>query len=129
MESQTKAVWKDVYRAMRAGNSRGDFFPSMSREQRRAALANRIRQRQLPGRKVAVYVWQRDCDMAEWDQVIYIPASVVAFLSLEAHILDSAEGPVSMTVMGRKWLERFEPSCRDRVAEAWENGNRAPFLV
>lgn len=77
--------------------------------------------------KIAVVVWQRDCDMTEWTQLHRIPATVDAYQELEKDIYESAEGPVSFQLINEDDAKDFAPSSRDRILEAFENGSN--YLV
>lgn len=77
---------------------------------------------------IHVIKWERDCDCAEW-------TSSHKFKSREEFekFCDSryanAEGPVSISVVSKKQYKQFVPEERDRVLEAFENGNVAPYSV
>lgn len=79
--------------------------------------------------KVAVYDWGRDCDMCESDRVTWIDATLEAYREFEQRVYDNAEGPVSCYPISPESAAEFEPSFRDRIAEAWDNGNTTPFSV
>tara|TARA_R110000787_G_C13324110_1_gene436730 strand:- start:45 stop:425 length:381 start_codon:yes stop_codon:yes gene_type:complete len=73
--------------------------------------------------KVAVYSWGRDCDMCESDGVTLLPAHLMAYTRYENEVYDNAEGPTSVYPISMDEAADFEPSFRDRIAEAWDNGN------
>lgn len=124
---------KEQYLKMRVQlrkHSIGGFCrPVTTREQKREKLAALMKSRRLPDGKVAVFIWQRDCDMCEWTTVRYIPCSPMAYEKLEDSTHDYAEGPVSMHIMRPEDAAEFKPECRDRIAEAWDNGNTSAYYV
>ena len=73
-------------------------------------------------RIVLVYVWSRDCDMCESDSVRAIPATLRAFNALLDDELSNREGPVSVYPISYDEALKFSPTIRDRVLEAYENG-------
>ena len=91
-------------------------------------------------------IWSRDCDLCESTDVYDYhhkksdlekgrdPTKVVACRMLERvdQVCFNAEGPVSYWIMSRAQLEdwldgRKDP--RDRIAEAFENGNGTSVVV
>lgn len=75
------------------------------------------------GKQMQVYIWQRDCDCAEWSQTVQIKNTYEAYIKLMDETYAGAEGPVSMHVMTPMEYLQFKPSSRDRIMEAFENGN------
>lgn len=74
--------------------------------------------------KIGVLIWSRDCDMVE-GHVAWI-AEVDTAAKLDAWIerrLESAEGPMSFTLVSVREAEDFLPSSRDRALEAFEDGH------
>jgi len=69
-----------------------------------------------------IETWSRDCDMCE-------STSVARYTSMKEYdeAMDAvegwAEGPVSFTHISKEDADKFEPHTRDRVMEAYENGN------
>lgn len=81
------------------------------------------------GDKVYVHVFERDCDMVESTTVRQIEASFSAYDKLCEQLHENAEGPVSVSVISEKEAENFVPTTRDRIAEAWDNGNLTAHIV
>lgn len=74
-----------------------------------------------------IYVWQRDCDCCEWDEVHLIHGTFDNFLRTFDRIAEGAEGPFSVYPISRKEAEAFQQTTRDRVLEAFEDGH--PWCV
>jgi len=92
---------------------------------------------------IYLYHWSRDCDCVEGSHVSKHhrkdPEGEGAGLRADEYIelliarsKGEAEGPASCHLISEKryneLLESPEP-VRDRIAEAWDNGNRSPFSV
>ena len=91
-------------------------------------------------------IWSRDCDLCESTDVYHYhhkksdlekgrdPVKVVACRMLERADQEcmNAEGPVSYWIMSRAqfkdWIDSNE-GPRDRIAEAFENGNGTSVVV
>lgn len=82
----------------------------------------------LPGRKVYAVHFSRDCDMCESNRRIEFKNRFDYNYSL-MHIMDDAEGPQSLTIISKEEYDEFKSSNRDRVMEAFENGNGFSIYV
>ena len=80
-------------------------------------------------RTVPVKVWSRDCDMCESTTLRTIPATPMAYDRFCDREYEWAEGPVSIRLLTLEEAEEFTPEFRDRIAEAWDNGNTSPHYV
>lgn len=89
----------------------------------RARVAEQFATQTAKDGTIAVYVWQRDCDCVEWDYVTWIAPTPEALRKLENDLHKGAEGPVHMSVMDLQEAAEYEPSRRDRILEAHENGH------
>jgi hypothetical protein len=78
---------------------------------------------------VAIHEWGRDCDMCESDSVRLIYPHYMLFYKAEQDMYDSAEGPCSIYPISKTHADAFEPTFRDRIGEAWDNGNTSPHMV
>lgn len=78
--------------------------------------------KEITRRMVLVYQWQRDCDMCERDSVVAIPAGRRYFAKVERDLYDGAEGPGGIYTITPEDAAEFSPSFRDRVLEAFEEG-------
>lgn len=78
---------------------------------------------------VAMYEWGRDCDMCESSSMRRRKMSVMRWEQMERDMYESAEGPCSLYPITPEEAEEFEPEFRDRIAEAWDNGNTSPHYV
>lgn len=70
-----------------------------------------------------VIVWSRDCDCCEGTSLSYIRASLAAYDRHCEYLADGAEGPWRISIATPDEAAEFQPECRDRVLEAFENGN------
>jgi hypothetical protein len=82
----------------------------------------------LPGRKVYAARFSRDCDMFERTWAQEYP-NIWAFKLAVRHVYDDAEGEQPITRITKKEYDEFEPSHRDRVMEAYENGRGNSIYV
>jgi hypothetical protein len=82
-----------------------------------------------PAWLVPVYIWGRDCDLCESDRIVWIEPDLETFTQLVADTYDSAEGDTAIRIMKPQEAAEFEPSFRDRVMEAYENGNTTGVTV
>ena len=89
---------------------------------KRESLEQLIKQYAVRG-KIAQYVWQRDCDCTEWDQMSLIKADVKTIQKEVNSIYEGAEGPVRWEICPPSALKEFRSSHRDRILEAFENGS------
>ena len=105
-----------------------EFGRTPNRLEEREELAQEIKAMAVNG-KVPVYEWGRDCDMCESDSAYLIPANVMAFERRECRVYDGAEGATSFRLMHWDNYKDFHPSFRDRIGEAWDNGNTSPHYV
>ena len=90
-----------------------------------------------------LYHWSRDCDMVEGSHVskhhCNDPEGEGAGLNADEYIelliaqsIGEAEGPAACRLISEAKYNslRANPEpVRDRIAEAWDNGNRSPFGV
>lgn len=86
-----------------------------------------------------VAVWQRDCDMVEGIDVhtFKLPeydfdATVEQIHELWNRTYDWAEGPVSIWIMSEEEYTEYRENYdgpRDRITEAWENGDGTKVLL
>lgn len=72
--------------------------------------------------RLYVYFWTRDCDCVETDGVSEIPATLSAYKEHSDSIYANAEGPTRIVIISHAEAQEFSPSRRDRITEAWENG-------
>lgn len=72
--------------------------------------------------KVAVRIWSRDCGHCESEYIKWIEPSLYAVEQERRDLEKDAEGPYSVTVLTLAEADEFEPTTRDRILEAWENG-------
>jgi hypothetical protein len=128
--SMTRTDYESMRKALREHNAWHDFRRNIPETylEARAELAEQIASNAV-GDSVWVYEWGRDCDMCESSTVYKIPASVMAFLLREKSIYECAEGPTSFRVITPEQAADFQPEFRDRIAEAWDNGNTTPYIV
>lgn len=82
----------------------------------------------LPGRKIYAIKFSRDCDMCESTRPVCYK-NWFAYQYELLHIGDWAEGPVSIDIVSKGEYEDFTPTTRDRVMEAYENGNGTSIYV
>lgn len=94
----------------------------------RVAIAKRIELVQ-ESHQLPVYVWGRDCDMVESDCVTIIPATVMGYIRFEEEQYRWAEGPTTVCMINHAEYAGFKRTRRDRIGEAWDNGNTTPFYV
>jgi hypothetical protein len=82
----------------------------------------------LPGRKFYAACWSRDCDMYErsWASEY---KNRWAYKYTVMHFMDDAEGAGGIHPISKQEYDEFEPSHRDRVMEAFENGNGRSIYV
>jgi hypothetical protein len=79
--------------------------------------------------KLHLHVWERDCDMVEVTRRVIVDANITAYRKYVEELAEGAEGPYTVELMSEEESNRFEPSMRDRVMEAYENGNTSPYFV
>ena len=79
--------------------------------------------------EVNVCIWQRDCDMCEGTSLVNIDATLEAYLELYDEVANNAEGPYNLQIVSKSCAESFEPTFRDRIMEAFEDGEQSPFFV
>jgi len=75
------------------------------------------------GPHVGIEVWQRDCDCAEWTSFDVIKADVKVMEKYVNDLYANAEGPLSFRWRRPRDRKSFRSQRRDRVMEAFENGN------
>lgn len=86
-------------------------------------LKRQLRMRKRADGKVAVEIWQRDCDMAEFTRMAVIDATTEAYHKLEDAVAQNAEGPYTLRVLSPVEAAAFKPESRDRALEAFEDGH------
>lgn len=89
----------------------------------RRKLRKKLAEYQYPDGTVAVYVWGRDCDLCESDSITNIPANLKAYEKFEQDQYDMAEGPTVVHPVSPEEADKFRPSFRDRILEAYEDGH------
>jgi type I site-specific restriction endonuclease len=72
--------------------------------------------------------WSRDCDLCESTRVYTFPSKYHAD-DFEDEQYEWAEGPQSMEEVSKQEYMEFQPSFRDRVMEAYENGNGRCVII
>jgi len=80
---------------------------------------------------IYVKTWSRDCDMCESTHVLKVDSVDEYYDALES-FCEGLEGPGSFTRCTKKEYEaeRANPTpTRDRITEAWENGNGNSIYV
>ena len=82
----------------------------------RVKLKQQIEELAVDG-KVAVYTWNRDCDLYESEYMTIIPATVIAFERYEDDMYKNAEGPFVIYLNTMEAFHAFHPTHRDRAAE------------
>ncbi len=73
-------------------------------------------------------VWQQDCDLYE-STAAHRFDSYDDYTSFVDCLQDNAEGPYSLSIVSKEEYEDFSPSFRDRIMEAFENGNGTRVIV
>lgn len=74
--------------------------------------------------KLAIHVWQMDCDCASWDYLKVVPAnSLVAIEAFMNDVYDNAEGPVRISYCSPDACKDFKSESRDHALEAFEDGH------
>ena len=115
--------WKNFYKAVESV-SRGAEDYLQERADRQKDIDE-----VADGRKLFVVVWSRDCDMCEGTSLSSIAATIMSYERFEAEQHENAEGPVSISFATREQAQEFSPTFRDRIGEAWDNGNTSPHCV
>lgn len=90
----------------------------------RTAIAESIA-RHAEGGKVALEVWQMDCDCASWTAYDVHPAHVMLIVQKVDDIYRYAEGPVRWRIISPSDIPSPDerPASRDHVLEAYEDGH------
>jgi len=80
--------------------------------------------------KEHIYItcWSRDCDMFE-STTASVCYGRKAFEKIKEEAYEWAEGPVSWEEISKEEYEDFQPYHRDRIMEAYENGNGTSIYV
>lgn len=78
---------------------------------------------------MVVETWARDCDMYERTSYTAIPATQEHLDKLRHSMEQDAEGPFRITLVPLDELEHCNESFRDRVLEAFEDGNGTSILI
>ena len=121
--------WYRIYRVQRQHGGRINTYTP---EQERHCLQMELDENSFirNGRRVvAVSVWSRDCDMVEGTSLSYVLAHHAAYEKWANHEYEWAEGPMSFTILTPEEAGQFEPVFRDRIGEAWDNGNVNAYYV
>ena len=72
--------------------------------------------------------WERDCDCAEWTVRFKFNSLEECWATIEDSY-NGAEGPVAWNLLNPEEWECVTEGTRDRVLEAFENGNSAPYFL
>jgi len=117
-------LWHTLRRwgTVRQWREDGDLTPFY---QQRADAAARVYERATPDGFVYFYQWGRDCDMCEADSVRKRAAVPMAIEHEIDQIYEWAEGPTRTAILTADEAADYEPHSRDRVMEAFENGQGA----
>lgn len=67
--------------------------------------------------------WSRDCDCAEATRLVWIEPTLLAYWQRYNEMQRDAEGPFSLSPVTLEDAAEFQTEFRDRVLEAFENGN------
>lgn len=86
--------------------------------QQRQELHNLLRSNMRADGKVAIYVWERDCDGVEATHITWIEADVETYMQLIDELHENAEGPVHTSILSQDQAQMFAPTWRDTYAEA-----------
>lgn len=116
MNNLDKKTWKKFFKATR---------PSLNTDhlERRARTAQLIKD-SAEGGKVAVVIHSTDCDHTSGYSVEIIPANVPAFLRVERHTYDWAEGYTSIAIDKPSVARHVDTdTVRDGILEAFEDGH------
>lgn len=89
---------------------------------RNKAIQDAIKTKATPEGRLHVYLWGRDCDCVETDEIREIDATFDAYMELESSVYASAEGPVVIKIVSADEAKDFCPSERDLIMEGRENG-------
>jgi len=68
-------------------------------------------------------VFQRDCDLSESTRAVKFLTYFSAMKRLGEAQREWDEGPFYFHQISKKEFEEFQPTSRDRIAEAFDNGN------
>jgi len=68
-------------------------------------------------------IWSRDCDCVESTYATTIPATLTHYTNFCTKEYEYAEGAMSINIVTEKEYQEFQPYQRDRILEAFENGN------
>lgn len=87
-------------------------------------------QRDEVGAFVYLEVWQRDCDCAEWSQLVKLrPATRQAFMAYCERVAENAEGSSRCVILTAREAQELRSeidagrACRDAALEAFEDGH------
>lgn len=86
--------------------------------QHRQEVHNMLRGNMRADGKVAIYVWERDCDGVEATHITWIEAKLATYMQLIDELYDNAEGPVYTFILSQDQAQTFVPTWRDTYAEA-----------
>ncbi len=73
--------------------------------------------------------FSRDCDCAESTRAYRFPCYWLAIRNLSAKADDWSEGPFHYHQISRREYDAFEPSTRDRILEAFEDGRGSAVIL
>lgn len=107
----------------------GELEEATERQSTQLLLETRTVRTSNTGFNVPVYTWGRDCDLCESDGITWIEPDMETFTQLVADTYDNAEGPVAIRIMKAKEANEFKASFRDRVMEAYEDGNTTGVVI
>lgn len=79
------------------------------------------------GRIMAYRYWSRDCDCAESEVLVLLPADEDRIDAYMAGEYENAEGPLSFEALSLAEAREFRSSRRDRALEAYEDGH--PYSI
>lgn len=89
----------------------------------REALARDVYECATPFGNVHLYSWGIDCDHSESDHVSLVPAVPFLIERKRQRMFDNAEGPCAMYPLTVRQVAVYEPTRRDHVLEAHEDGH------
>ena len=81
----------------------------------------------LPGTVYFIH-WSRDCDMCEGSRAVRV-FNEKAYQAYIEKAYEWAEGPNTFERIGKEEYENFHGFTRDRIMEAYENGNGNSIYV
>jgi hypothetical protein len=88
----------------------------------KARIRESIDKNQVNG-TVFVMIDSTDCDHCRSTSLTEIKAGVMSFQALENHVYENAEGSTYLSILSPAEAKEFNPSFRDYIAEAYEDGH------